>query len=173
MTLADYGRFSACMRDLGVTLNEPTPPDRIEQYFHALIGFDVNELVAAAEQVKCTAHWFPKPIEWREAVDAIRVAALKTAIRPARDEPWHFECPACEDTERIHYYCEKGDPPCDRKDPKPCATCNKVYVRDCQCKGRNTTVQRRRAHAPKAEKSSSVRRGPASWRRVADSGSDA
>lgn len=79
----------------------------------------------------------------REACDAL-VPLLKAIIPPARSEPWHHECEACEDTgwELRTCYPDQG-PVCGVARCKRAA--EHTYAVACGCRETNRTYQRKRA----------------------------
>ncbi len=94
-------RFATIIAPLAVTLRTDLDEPTILMYFRALSDVPMNLLEAAAVELAATAKFFPKPAEWREAVDEIldRRERLKEidkghqALLPG--EVGEYECPDC------------------------------------------------------------------------------
>jgi hypothetical protein len=109
-------RFAAIIAPLAVSLRADIDEPTIMMYFRALSDVPMQLLEAAAVELAATAKFFPKPAEWREAVDEIldrreRMKALdksEQALLPG--EIGEYECPDCGNTGFVveAVRCDKG-----------------------------------------------------------------
>lgn len=109
----DAGRFAACITALAIAtkgeLDEPT----IELYFRALADVPIHLLEAGSVELARTARFFPRPAEWRAAVDTILDRSQRKDLpgQPALPgvigEAWR--CPDCDNTGWVYLNqpCEK------------------------------------------------------------------
>lgn len=121
MEAEDATRFAACIAALAVATRGELDDPTIELYFRALEDVPIDLLEAASIELARTAQWFPRPAEWRKAVDVIldRTQQLRGALGPARGTdgqlllpgqtggPWM--CPDCDNTGWVYV-----DVPCTR-----------------------------------------------------------
>jgi hypothetical protein len=116
----------------------------IKSYYEAMRDCPLDTVQASAQGFAREAgrKWFPTTGEWHEAAQAVLTAQLKEAIKPARDEPWHFDCETCLDTGWM--YGPNGVPlmcperPCgDSKEHSP-----HTWTKACPCRPMNPTYQR-------------------------------
>jgi len=121
MEAEDATRFAACIAALAVATRGELDDPTIELYFRALEDVPIDLLEAASIELARTAQWFPRPAEWRRAVDIIldRGAQVRDALGPARGAdgqlllpgatggPW--QCPECDGTgwRPVDTPCEK------------------------------------------------------------------
>ena len=107
-------------------------------YFSALSDMPLLALAKGVDSLlRSDCHFFPKVTEWRVAAEKAYRIEFERAVQPSRDEPWQYECEACEDTGWNRYHC-KGDNRCGWKrkhDPHD-------YASACPCRPTNRTYQR-------------------------------
>lgn len=108
MEAEDAQRFAACIAALALATRGELDDPTIELYFRALEDVPIDLLEAAVVELARTATWFPRPAEWRQAVDTIldRTDRVRDALGPARGPdgqlllpgdvggPWR--CPDCD-----------------------------------------------------------------------------
>jgi len=101
MTPTDRQDFAALCKRLAFTFNKTLKLEVIESYYLALEQVPLSELDAAAATLMRGHKFFPKPVEWLEAVQRNR-----PAVFPEAREVLHADgtietvhnCPHCEDT---------------------------------------------------------------------------
>lgn len=107
MEAEDATRFAACIAALAVATRGELDDPTIELYFRALEDVPIDLLEAASIELARTMQWFPRPAEWRRAVDIIldrtrRSHALiggptsQLSLPGDVDAPWF--CENCEGT---------------------------------------------------------------------------
>jgi hypothetical protein len=140
MTDSDYPAFLALAERLAQTLQATVGADTYEDLFASLKPFRLEAVQDAAETLRDTARYFPRPVEWREAAETSELTFIKRAIQPARREPWHCDCTACDDTGWQTLSCTGDDErcPCRKDRPQDPHT----FARMCECRERNRTYQR-------------------------------
>lgn len=110
----------------------------VQSYYEALKDFPlaVLERTARAFATEHGRKWFPTTAEWHEAAQEVQMAALRKAVQPARDEPWHYDDPACQDTGWCSHECDGTQ--CGRQFPHAPHS----YVTLCLCRPTNRTYTR-------------------------------
>lgn len=68
MTQVDAERFSIAILALGEALGEQVSEPRLKAYFAALSDLSIEQVEEAAGRLLRTARFFPKPVDFREAV---------------------------------------------------------------------------------------------------------
>lgn len=133
--------FLSLFNRLSVALREQQDDSGVTQgiYFDALKDLPIRALEdgAAALMKEPGRRFFPTTAEWRTAAEKANLSQLREAVQPARDEPWHHECTACEDTGWERFECT-GDRCCGRSGPHAAHE----FVRVCSCRPTNRTFQR-------------------------------
>jgi hypothetical protein len=132
--------FSAVFSLLAVQLRATdTDEATIRGYFLALKDVPLEAVSVSAQTFakEPGRRFFPTTAEWFQVAQQASVDALRKALPPARDEPWHFACDLCEDTGWEPYGCP-GDATCGRKFRHAAHH----YVRACPCRPVNQTWQR-------------------------------
>lgn len=112
----------------------------IQSYYEALKDVSLEAVQASALRFaqEPGRKWFPTTGEWVATAQQVQTEALKRAVKPARDEPWHVECEACQDTGFVQGLVCEGTAACGRPQihtPHP-------YVRMCPCRPTNRTFLR-------------------------------
>lgn len=133
--------FAALFNRLLVALREPADDTGVTLgvYFDALKDLPIRALEdgAAALMKEPGRRFFPTTAEWRTAAEKASVAHLREAVQAPREEPWHHECAACEDTGWERFECT-GDRFCGRSEKHA----PHDFVRVCSCRPTNRTWQR-------------------------------
>lgn len=134
-------QFLAVFNRLCVALREPQDDTGVTQgvYWDALRDLPLPALEAGANALmrEPGRRFFPSTAEWRTAAEQAQRQQFKAAVQAPREEPWHLECAACEDTGWEHFHCP-GDRSCGRMKPHGAHD----YVRVCVCRPTNRTYQR-------------------------------
>lgn len=134
--------FLAVFSRLCVGLREQQDDSGITQqvYFEALRDLPVAALEsgAAALMREPGRRWFPTTAEWRAAAEQAQIAALRAAVQPSREAPWHDECAACGDTGWLHGLTCDGGRACGRTRTHLAHT----YTQACTCRATNRTYRR-------------------------------
>lgn len=129
-----YNRLCVAFRELpddtGVTQ---------EVYFSALRDLPLIALAKGADALMrdTSMRFFPRVTDWREKAEHAYRTSFEKAVQPSRDEAWHYECEACEDTGWNRYQCS-GDSRCGRRFDHA----THEYVTPCTCRPMNHTYQR-------------------------------
>ena len=93
MQATDRMAFAAMLGTLAEVFGEPLSDTRVEAYFRALSDLPLDAMKLAGERVIRTARWFPKPVEFREAVEGSpeerTEAAWLALVEEARQGSWH------------------------------------------------------------------------------------
>lgn len=121
MEAEDARRFAACIAALAVATRGELDDPTIELYFRALEDVPIDLLEAASVELAKTSTFFPRPAEWRKAVDTIldRTDRLRDALGPPRGPegqlllpgnvggPW--QCPDCDGSGwvRVQMPCQR------------------------------------------------------------------
>jgi hypothetical protein len=110
-----------------------------DSYYDALKNYSFETIDASARRLaqESGRKFFPTTAEWAAVADAVQLEALRQAVKPARDEPWHFDCETCTDTGWKHHDCDGSEQCGRRKKHAP-----HVYVTPCPCREMNRTYQR-------------------------------
>ncbi len=122
----------------------PTAP-MVAAYWAVLEDCEEQNIRRAALDLQRAGGEFPRSSgDWyRRAIDLERSERLQDTIRRAREEPWHVECEACEDTGFSRHACNgsgtDGCPRCRRTGIKA-----HEWVEVCSCRPTNRTYQRAR-----------------------------
>jgi hypothetical protein len=132
----DFGRV---MITLAETLREQVSDIAVEGYFSALRDVALADVAASADRLSRTSQWFPKPSEWRMAALHHKNEQVQKALPESRTEPWHSECPRCDDEGWVCSACSHID--CDKD-----AAAHDRRMRPCICRPSNKTYQRRNQH---------------------------
>lgn len=141
MTDDDLPAFLQAFNRLAVGLRLPTAEidaamKRI--YFDALKDLPLTAVDAAVEPLsRVKGYGFPRTDIWHERAEQCRVELTLAALPPAREEPWHHECPHCEDTGWAYHECD-GERLCGKSKPHPVHT----YTVACSCRETNRTYAR-------------------------------
>jgi hypothetical protein len=108
-------------------------------YYEALKNYTLDTIHESGKRLAMEQgrRFFPTTGEWAEVADAVQHEALRRAVKPARDEPWHFDCETCTDTGWKHHDCDGSEQCGRRKKHAP-----HVYVTPCPCREMNRTYQR-------------------------------
>ncbi len=134
--------FLRIFNRLLVALREPADDTGVTQgvYFDALKDLPLLALEAGAMALmkEPGRRFFPTTAEWRTAAERANVELLRDAVQPARDEPWHVDCEACEDTGWVQGLECPGSNLCGRTKPHAPHS----YTRACPCRPMNRTYQR-------------------------------
>jgi hypothetical protein len=79
-------------------------------YYEALKNYTLDTIHESGKRLAMEQgrRFFPTTGEWAEVADAVQHEALRRAVKPARDEPWHFDCESCEDTGWAPHQCDGG-----------------------------------------------------------------
>lgn len=142
--------FAAIFNRLCVAVREPADESGItlRTYWDALKDVPVRALEdgAVALMREPGRKWLPSVGEWRAAALAASETALRDAVKPARDEPWHDECEACQDTGfQFDRRCP-GNGECGIKGCVKMARGGRssahTYATPCSCRPMNRTYQR-------------------------------
>lgn len=137
---ADHLEFMQTFNRLCVALREKeSDAATMQVYYDALKDLPCAAVQAGARalQMEPGRKWFPTTGEWRLAAEKAALEQLKAAVQPAREEPWHMECEACDDTGWALFDCA-GDRVCGRAEKHRAHT----FVRVCSCRPMNRTYQR-------------------------------
>lgn len=141
MTADDRPAFLQAFNRLAVALRLPIAEvdGAMQQtYFDALRDLPIEAVDAAVLILSRTAGYgFPRTPEWHQVAEQQRVEQTLRALPPGRDEPWHFECPHCEDTGWEERSCD-GSRMCGRSKEHPAHT----FATACSCRDTNRTFQR-------------------------------
>ena len=133
--------FLKIFNRLCVALRESQDDSGVTQgvYFEALRDLSLPALEAGAQSLmkEPGRRFFPTTAEWRAEAERAQMQQLKQAVQPAREQPWRFDCTACEDTGWERFECT-GDTSCGRQRRHEAHT----YVRVCPCRATNRTWQR-------------------------------
>lgn len=134
--------FLVLFNRLCVALREPADDSGVTQreYFTCLRDLPFAAVSAGADALKKEPgrKFFPTTAEWRTAAEKAHEALLRGAVKP-RDEPWHDECAACQDTGWESHECDGGDRGvCGRKKTHAPHS----FVVPCPCRPMNRTYQR-------------------------------
>lgn len=114
-------------------------------YFEGLEDLSLEAVTLAAQEIGLKSSWFPKLAEWREAAKLHEQVIRLRSLPAPREEPWHHECPQCEDSGFVIKRCFPDH-------PQPCGVqrCKKkrehTYAVRCGCVETNRTYERNRAH---------------------------
>lgn len=158
MEAEDARRFAACIAALAVATRGELDDPTIELYFRALEDVPIDLLEAASIELARTSQWFPRPAEWRRAVDIIldRTQQVHGALGPARGPdgqlllpgdvgaPW--QCPECDGTgwRRVETPCEKTGCFGPGRDKGPHTHPAVTRCTNAQCEQERTTAAARR-----------------------------
>lgn len=108
-------RFATTITALAVATRGELDDPTIELYDRALMDVPIHLLEAAAVELAKTSTFFPRPAEWRAAVDLIldRSERVKSLGAPQQaqlpGDVGEFRCPDCDNTGFVTI-----DVPCDR-----------------------------------------------------------
>lgn len=95
-------QFLPIFNRLCVALREPDDNSGVTAgiYFEVLKDLPLPAIAAGAETLmrETGRRFFPTTAEWRTAAERALEHALRQAVKPARDEPWRFECARCLDS---------------------------------------------------------------------------
>jgi hypothetical protein len=147
VTVADRLTFAQSFNRLAVATRLPSSEadaSMQQVYWDGLEDLPIGSVELAAEALAKAGQWFPKVAEWREAATRQRLAEVLT-LPPGRDEPWQFECSACEDTGWETKSCYPGTAVnCGRK---RCVDGGEFarehgFTYRCSCRETNRTFQR-------------------------------
>lgn len=143
-TVTTDAAFARVFNRLAAALREPGDDTGVTMgvYFDTLRDLSIEslELAAAALMKEPGRRFFPTTAEWRQAAEVARVQQLREAVKPAREEPWQYECGACLDTGWDEQFCP-GDRTCGREKKHgahsfvsvcPCRPNNRTYIRHQQ-----------------------------------------
>jgi hypothetical protein len=108
MNEQDTDRFAGTIAALAIATRGDVDDATIELYFRALIDVPFNLLEAAAVELARESVFFPRPAEWRVAVDKVldRQARLRALDGPRGQlqlpgevgNPDDYRCPDCDNT---------------------------------------------------------------------------
>lgn len=98
----EHTDFLQVFNRLCVALRDPGDDSGVTQgiYFDALKDLPMRALEAGAAALmrEPGRRFFPTTAEWRAAAEHAQMQQLREAVKPARSEPWRYECDRCEDT---------------------------------------------------------------------------
>lgn len=108
-------------------------------YYEVLAGFSESALAHSAARLSLEPgrQFFPTTAEWAAQARIEDARVLRQALPAAREEPWRYECEACEDTGWERFACS-GQHDCGKRKTHPAHE----YVRSCPCRPTNRTYQR-------------------------------
>lgn len=121
-------RFAQTITALAVATRGELDDPTIELYDRALADVPIHLLEAAAVELAKTSTFFPRPAEWRDAVDTIldrserlKLAGPQQQQLPGEVDPEAWRCPDCDGTGWVHSMtartCDK--PACRPRDTPP------------------------------------------------------
>lgn len=139
-TATNKATFAAAFTQLALSFNAEASSEKAAAYWAALQDVPLEALqdAVSALQREGGRKWFPTTGEWRAAAEAALEQRLRKAVQPSRDEPWHLECAACEDTGWLIKACSSAPCICGRPRrhaphtfavPCPCRATNRSYIR--------------------------------------------
>jgi hypothetical protein len=141
MTDQDKPAFAQAFNRLAVGLRLPASevdPAMQQIYFDALKDLPIAAVDAAVVPLQRTAGYgFPRTSEWHGVAQQCRIEQTLKALPPAREEPWHSECPHCDDCGWEYRECD-GDRICGRSKKHAAHT----FATPCSCRNTNTTYAR-------------------------------
>jgi hypothetical protein len=141
VTEQDKPAFAQAFNRLAVALRLPAvevDPAMQQIYFDALKDLPIAAVVGAVSGLSKTAGYgFPRTSEWYSVAERCRVELTLKALPASREEPWHHECPHCEDSGWELRECD-GDRICGR--PKTHAAHG--FASPCSCRETNLTYAR-------------------------------
>jgi len=101
VTDTDRQRFVPLFQTLARTFNRKSDPAQCNAYFDALVHVPFAELEHAVGHLQRTARFFPKPVEWLDAVQRTRQPVAHPQPRVVTEAgvtEAAFFCARCEDT---------------------------------------------------------------------------
>lgn len=149
MTPTDKSAFLQAFNRLAVATRLGDADASMQRiYWDALKDMELPAIEQSAAHLAQSAQWFPKVAEWREAARAAKLTAQIKALPAGREEPWHSECAACDDTGWEFRTCYPGTGnTCGRQRCEQEGKEHDYTVR-CPCRETNRTYQRH--HGPAA-----------------------
>lgn len=111
----------------------------VRAYYEALKEFQLESIQRSAANLATEQdrRFFPTTAEWASAAQVARTQLLRANLLTAREQPWQFECLACEDTGWTLHQCE-GDEICGRRHLHLAHS----FAKPCFCRPTNATYQR-------------------------------
>jgi len=160
VTDGDRPAFAQCINRLAKALRTPLDAADFEVYFLALSDLSLFAVERGALELQRTQvsktgqSFFPTTAQWHLAATTAHEALIRNALPPAREEPWHIECPernqvhpeGCGDTGWRERICRPGAR-CGCRLYANHATAEHPYTVPCPCRATNRTY-RARHHLP-------------------------
>jgi hypothetical protein len=143
VTDQDKPAFAQAFNRMAVALRLPAAevdPAMQQIYFDALKDLPVAAVVGAVGGLTQSAGYgFPRTSEWHSVAERCRIEqTLKALPSSGREEPWHHECPHCEDTGWEIRECDGSHRQCGRAKEHQAHS----YASACSCRNTNATYAR-------------------------------
>ncbi len=108
-------------------------------YFEALRAFPAEIVRAAALRLvqEPGRKFFPTTGEWIDGCLTAKADAARLGVDVQRTDPWHHDCPDCEDVGWLQFLCD-GSKLCGRRRPHAAH----AYISACPCRSTNPTYSR-------------------------------
>lgn len=119
MTPFDSARFAVAIANVAIAARIELDDPTIEVYWRALEDVPIELVERAARELEKTATFFPRPAEWRAAVDGLLDKAERATLPTGGQmllpgdvgtaAAGEYRCPACDNTgwSTTESHCEK------------------------------------------------------------------
>ena len=141
--------FNAAYVRIANVFGSETKEEQMLEYFKALSDIPSDMFDAMATKLERTCEFFPKPVQWRQAADAVAEERRQEALRFAEDESSEtFACLVCLDSGFEELTCRPGAL-CKRCASSKMHPYDHQYARKCSCRDSNPVWQERQARRVK------------------------
>jgi hypothetical protein len=104
--------FAVVLSKLSMQLRALDVDEATIRAYHEVLGqhsLDALRTTAAAYAADPGRKWLPTTGEWTEALQACEEQVVRKRLTGVRLEPWHVDCPDCEDTGWVYgLTCDGG-----------------------------------------------------------------